>query len=234
MQPTNRSVVIAAALTAIGLGLAGPAAAKKQKVVEWYQYTVAFTCGANDADFSRVVPGDFATAVNLYNATAGDTTLRKNLALSFPPETQTAGVVSDAIEEILPANSALQVDCEEILFGFTYAVPPPATDYIQGFLVIESDKPLEVQAVHSALGAADEVSIDVERIAERRVLPRPFAPPQRVVICHYPPGNPGNAQTLTVDAAALPAHKAHGDTLGPCPNGGSSSGGGDDDEEDDD
>jgi hypothetical protein len=46
----------------------------------------------------------------------------------------------------------------------------------------------------------------------------------KVVICHYPPGNPGNRHTLVIDEAALPAHRSHGDTLGPC---------GDGDDEDD-
>ncbi len=36
-------------------------------------------------------------------------------------------------------------------------------------------------------------------------------------ICHYPPGNPTNAKTLTVGLPAAKAHMtAHGDTLGPC------------------
>ncbi|MCH7641607.1 Ig-like domain-containing protein, partial [Patescibacteria group bacterium] len=38
----------------------------------------------------------------------------------------------------------------------------------------------------------------------------------RVVICHIPPGNPGNAHTIEVGAPAVPAHIAHGDTLGAC------------------
>lgn len=38
----------------------------------------------------------------------------------------------------------------------------------------------------------------------------------QVTVCHYPPGNPENAQTLNVSAASLPAHLAHGDTIGPC------------------
>jgi hypothetical protein len=39
----------------------------------------------------------------------------------------------------------------------------------------------------------------------------------KVLICHHPPGNPGNAHTISVDQSAVPAHLAHGDTLGPCP-----------------
>jgi len=38
----------------------------------------------------------------------------------------------------------------------------------------------------------------------------------KVLICHRPPGNPSNSQTLCVAASAVPAHLAHGDFLGPC------------------
>lgn len=39
----------------------------------------------------------------------------------------------------------------------------------------------------------------------------------KVLICHIPPGNPGNAHTISVAPSAVPAHLAHGDTMGPCP-----------------
>lgn len=40
---------------------------------------------------------------------------------------------------------------------------------------------------------------------------------EKVTICHYPPGNPDNPQTITVGASAVDAHvENHGDTLGPC------------------
>lgn len=40
-----------------------------------------------------------------------------------------------------------------------------------------------------------------------------------VTICHYPPGNPANAKTLTVGIPAAKAHMAaHGDTMGACGN----------------
>ena len=48
----------------------------------------------------------------------------------------------------------------------------------------------------------------------------PVPPPaesDKVVLCHKPPGNPSNGQTIEVGRAAVDAHLAHGDTLGPCP-----------------
>lgn len=38
----------------------------------------------------------------------------------------------------------------------------------------------------------------------------PVGPPQRVTICH-------KGKTITVAEPAVPAHLAHGDTIGPCP-----------------
>jgi hypothetical protein len=42
---------------------------------------------------------------------------------------------------------------------------------------------------------------------------------EKVVICHRPPGNPSNAQTLTLSPQGAANHLAHhpDDTLGPCP-----------------
>ena len=38
----------------------------------------------------------------------------------------------------------------------------------------------------------------------------------KVTICHVPPGNPGNTQTLDVAVSAVNAHLAHGDWIGAC------------------
>jgi len=47
----------------------------------------------------------------------------------------------------------------------------------------------------------------------------------KVDICHIPPGNPSNAQTITVSAADMNTHLNHGDTLGACPLGEADHGG---------
>jgi hypothetical protein len=41
---------------------------------------------------------------------------------------------------------------------------------------------------------------------------------ERITICHRPPGNPSNGQTLRLPASAAQAHLTHhpDDTLGPC------------------
>ncbi|MFA4851069.1 MAG: T9SS type A sorting domain-containing protein [Bacteroidales bacterium] len=38
----------------------------------------------------------------------------------------------------------------------------------------------------------------------------------KILICHIPPSNTGNPQTLCINKNALQAHKAHGDYCGPC------------------
>lgn len=38
----------------------------------------------------------------------------------------------------------------------------------------------------------------------------------KVDICHVPPGNPNNTQSLSVNVSAVQAHLAHGDSLGTC------------------
>ena len=46
-----------------------------------------------------------------------------------------------------------------------------------------------------------------------------FPAEKKVSICHYPPGNPANAQTISVGEAAVSAHLGHGDEVGSCPSG---------------
>ncbi len=60
--------------------------------------------------------------------------------------------------------------------------------------------------------------ITYEPIAETpTVTTTPTVTPTRITICHIPPGNNQNPQTITISANAWPAHQAHGDVMGACP-----------------
>jgi len=49
------------------------------------------------------------------------------------------------------------------------------------------------------------------------VIPEPEIPPVEVgLMCHIPPGNPDNPQTIMISTNAIPAHLAHGDYEGAC------------------
>jgi hypothetical protein len=195
--------------------LSGSAEAKKKKTYYYhYEYAVEFTCGVSGAETFRVVPGEYATVVNVQNPHGADAAIIKNLALTYPPGGQVAGPVSGAIQESLEAGKALQVSCEEITsVEFVFPEPLPPTDYIQGFLMIESNRSLNVISRNTASNSG-EVSIDVEEILPRKFRTR--APGHKSTICHVPPGNPGNRRTISVDHDSWPAHEAHGDFLGSC------------------
>jgi hypothetical protein len=57
--------------------------------------------------------------------------------------------------------------------------------------------------------SADQSSFFTETAIQQSSPGTPVGPPKKVVICH-------NGRTIRVSEAAVPAHLAHGDTLGPC------------------
>jgi hypothetical protein len=100
-----------------------------------------------------------------------------------------------------PSLSASQGDHKEAVCH----VPPGNPDNPQTILVDES-------AVETHLDHGDTLG----------ACPEDGGPPddqyeEKVLICHIPPGNPENPQTISVSVNAVPAHLAHGDSEGPCP-----------------
>lgn len=149
-----------------------------------FQYAATFVCGENQgalAAAAGVLPGTYATAINIHNPNSASIALRKKIALSFPVVEgnivtggQVPGAVSFFQAESLGPDEALEVDCGQIPSDFTF--PPsdpvisPMITFHKGFLVIESRESLDVSAVYTATSPASGArSVDVERIPERRL-----------------------------------------------------------------
>ena len=146
---------------------------ERKSAIPQFSYAAKFVCGRNPGKTDRVIPGVYASAINIHNPGSQPVTFRKKVALTFPPVEQRPGEVSKFITDTLGPDEALEVDCGEIPSGFQFATPP-TTPYVKGFLIIISPRSLDVTAVYTA-GGADAAglqvtvqSIDVEHIKERR------------------------------------------------------------------
>jgi hypothetical protein len=213
VEMKKKRVLASVVMGAVAYLVLVPFTAKAATVKIRFRYTVKFTCGSVVSGGMPVVPGDYATSVNVQNGSRGPTVVRKAIALSFPPEAQ--GRVSDQMEGVLPPHGARQVDCGAIPSEFTFPEPPATDGYVEGYLVLWSTRPLQVTGVYTAAGGTGQVSVDVEKVPGQ-TLKRYVGDRDKLVICHVPPGYPDRRHTLLIDPAAWPIHEAHGDTLGRC------------------
>ncbi|RIL07944.1 MAG: hypothetical protein DCC71_01055 [Proteobacteria bacterium] len=212
-------IAFAFAITA-ALVVSGPAAqAKKKKappIVYSYEYAIPFTCGNDATDRSRALPGDYAVAIDIYSP-RGEAHVDQRVLLTFPPGGQLPGYASDVISQTVPVGSGIQVSCDDLRgSAFLYQDPPPATTFVQGLFLLTSLTPVHVFATRTVQGVDGGLSMQTEPIGSTPVVYWGPSPEAKVTICHEPPGNAGNAHTITVGTAAWPAHQAHGDTEGAC------------------
>jgi Tol biopolymer transport system component len=139
-----------------------------------YEYAAKMVCGDQSSpEDLRLTRGRYATTVNVHNPKTETVAFSKKLALSIPPGGQQPGAIMPIDVHELAYDAALAVDCSELrqrLFpdGFPDGL-------IEGFLVLESQGPLDVIGVYTTArfdpGAPEGVSqssIDVEQVAERR------------------------------------------------------------------
>jgi len=126
-----------------------------------FQYAVKFVCGKSEG---RVVaPGRYWTAINVHNPTYTPVSFRKKIAIALPHEQP--GPVSEFFEAKLDRDEALEIDCEDI---FKHANAD--TDFLKGFVVIQSPVELDVVAVYTAAGANDLVeTLHTEHVSPRRL-----------------------------------------------------------------
>lgn len=142
-----------------------------------YSYAAKLVCGVQeDPEDFRLTQGRYATTINIRNPGPEVTRFTKTLALTFPPKEQEPGDVKEFAMHSLRPNLALASDCDDVrekVFGGSWPTP-----FIEGFLVIKSDKPLDVVGVYTKSALESEaggVAIDVEPVPERG--PKDDAPP---------------------------------------------------------
>ncbi len=134
---------------------------KKTKKRYRHQYAVKFICTSNIPGTSQttdaLLPGAYQTAVNIHNPWEKEVKIRKKLASTIH--------ISKYLEGELKPDGVERVVCSQIsdfevqlIHGF------------EGFLVIESDRRLDVVAVYTtAENGGQVVSLDVEYIKGRKI-----------------------------------------------------------------
>ncbi len=121
----------------------------------------------------------------------------------------------------VPAGTLYKgVSYESRVTAFDEVFPMPSTIAIQGLFDVSFTK---VQGIPSAMGDIvlralnnDERIIQVTIAVDAQTVPADQG--NVLTICHYPPGNPGAAETIQVPEATWPQHQGHGDVVGNCPN----------------
>ena len=158
----------------VGFFLTTAASAMSQEApVTTQNYAAKFICGTQpDPKNLQLVQGFYATVVNILNTGNKRQKIALRLALAHPPTPPAPGEVFELGPLGLDAGQAAAVDCADIqVLAFPFGLPDT---YIDGFLVVQADGPISVQAVYTAAPLLKEscckswpgpvASIDVERI----------------------------------------------------------------------
>ncbi len=129
-----------------------------------FTYAAKFVCGTVPQPFV-LAPGSYFSAVNVHNPSRWETaTLRKKFARGLPGEE--VGRISPYFDKSLRADEAMLIECHNI-YGHLQ-IPPP--QFMEGYVVIESDRELDVVTVYTAgAGAGTQVvTLHTERVPVRR------------------------------------------------------------------
>jgi hypothetical protein len=133
------------------------------------EYAVKFVCGRAPVSTAAlpvpVVPGFYATAVNVHYPGAGEVSFRKKFVQALP--NQKPGKVSEFAGAALKSDEAFDVECLEIMKRL--GLPP--TSFVTGFVVFQIFAPreLDIVAVYTAAAAptGPVVTMHVERVPKR-------------------------------------------------------------------
>lgn len=124
-----------------------------------FRYAAKFVCGVqSDSQDFRLVPGVYATTVNIFNPNDERAKFDKSLSIAFPPATQSQGTrIKLGIDELTSLH-ALKTDCNDIRQNAFEGTFP--TSYVEGFVVITSPVSLDVSAVYTNRGIPTDTNLN--------------------------------------------------------------------------
>jgi hypothetical protein len=134
-----------------------------------FQYAVKIVCGeivaSQDNVPTPVAPGKYWTAINIHNPEKCQVAkLRWKVAIANPGKPGTVTAYSRIVT--VKPDEALEIDCQQVMA----VIPPPKPKFVKGYVVIESDRELDVVAVYSGTpGACGSNSFHTERVQPRCV-----------------------------------------------------------------
>jgi hypothetical protein len=154
---SGRTTIAAGAVAALivalttAVGVSGREGNRSQRVAqqqqETFTYPVKIVCSPRFGEPSpALVPGVYLTAVNVHNSGPETARIVKWVTLSVPQGKRS--IRSRQISEELPSFRAFDIDCKHMArdFGLRGEKVPGG----KGFLVIQSDRQLDVVAVYTA------------------------------------------------------------------------------------
>ncbi|MFQ6063465.1 MAG: hypothetical protein ACE5J9_09880 [Methanosarcinales archaeon] len=143
-----------------------------------YVYSAKFVCGKTDMTglAAPVVPGTYATAINVHNPWYFTVNFTKKVAQA-PREFDKPIPPSRPIDASLKSDYAFEIDCEDIYkIG---NIPPTTKPFAKGFVVITSPRPLDVVAVYTGadLQTNSLQTLEVETLIRPTRVPVPVVTP---------------------------------------------------------
>jgi hypothetical protein len=171
-----------------------------------YQYAAKFVCGKSSGKV--VASGTYFTAVNVHNPGRTATHLAVKTATALPGFQ--AGPVSKFQDAQLGPDEALEIDCSDIS-----ELAESKEEFLKGFVVIESERELDVVAVYTAASRDEQVeTLHTERVPARRLAAGVseicvgFEPPLTVGTQYGAPAGHNNGdQVLVTNGVPISVHE---------------------------
>lgn len=125
------------------------------------QYAAKLLCGRSNRPLG-VAPGVYYTAVNVHNPAHDSALFRYKVALTLP-NTQ-PGPITPWTPARLASDQALEIQCTANLIKL-------GGGFAKGFLVVETQKELDVVAVYTAVGPTGVVqTLAIDRVPPRHTI----------------------------------------------------------------